>query len=68
MIFKIKKELENRYNQLIKLRVYTGRGKYEIIEGYICGIYDRIWTFKTNLIIRSFTYVDLLLKDVEICS
>lgn len=68
MILKIKNDLEKYYNKLLKLKVYTGRGKYEIIEGYISAIYDRIWTFKTNQLLRSFTYVDLLLKDVEICS
>lgn len=68
MIYKIKEELRNKRNKLIKLKVYSGRGKYEMIEGYICNIYDRIWTFQTNLLLKSFTYVDLLLKDVEICS
>ena len=68
MINEIKKNLKEKRNSLIKLKVYTGRGKYEIIEGFIYEIYDRVWTFKTNSILKCFTYVDLLLKDVQICS
>lgn len=68
MINLIKEKIKNSRNKLIKLKVYSGRGKYEVIEGYICDVFDRIWTFKTNTILKSFTYVDVLLKDVEICS
>ncbi len=68
MINLIKQKLENNRDKLIKLKVYSGRGKYEVVEGYVCDIYDRVWTFKTNNILKSFTYVDVLLNDVEICS
>ena len=68
MINKIKENIKNNQNKLIKLRVYNGRGKYDMFEGYICEIYDKIWTFKSNNLLKSFTYVDVLLKDVEICS
>lgn len=68
MISKIKETLKNNINKKIKIKVYSGRGKYEIIEGVIFNMYDRVWTFKTEYSLKSYTYVDLLLKDVEICS
>lgn len=68
MLKKIKEDLKNNFNKKIKIKVYSGRGKYEIIEGVISNMYDRIWTFKTGNSLKSYTYVDLLLKDVEICS
>ncbi len=68
MIYKIKDELLKKRKKVIKIKVNSGRGKYDFFEGYICDIYDRVWTFYTSSCIKSFTYVDVLLRDVEICS
>lgn len=62
----IKKELYKIIGKKIKIIVDVGRNKREEYEGYIEKLYKNIWTFKTNFDLKSFSYCDILTKQVII--
>lgn len=66
MINDIKEKLSSLKNKSIKISVDVGRNKNEIYEGYIENTYKNIWTFKTNSGLKSFSYNDVLIKQVII--
>ena len=51
-------------NSKLKIKVYLGRNKYEYYEGYIDKIHNNIFTLKTNKGIKSFSYSDVVTKQV----
>ena len=62
---KIKNELE--IGSKIKIKINLGRNKYEHIEGIIKEKYDNHFILLTpNGMIRSFTYVDILIRNIII--
>ena len=68
MIEKIKNELESLKGKKIKILVDIGRNKNEEYEGMILDTYGKIWTFKTSVDVKSFSYSDVLINNVIISS
>lgn len=64
MIKEIKKEVKALKGKNIKIEVDIGRNKTDIYEGYILDLYDNVWTFKTSVDVKSFSYNDILTKNV----
>lgn len=64
MINQIKKEVAALKGKNIKIEVDVGRNKTDIYDGYILDLYDNIWTFKTDVDVKSFSYNDILTRSV----
>lgn len=64
MLSEIKKDLELLKGKKIKILVDVGRNKNELYEGYIIDTYKNVWTFKTDIDLKSFGYNDILMKTV----
>lgn len=60
----IKEKVKTLLNKKIKIKVNIGRNKHEYYEGYIEKLHPNIFTIKTNQGIKSFTYTDVLTKNV----
>ena len=63
---KIKNALKEFIGENLLFRVNLGRNKKEHFEGMIIGLYPSIFTIKTNNSIKSYSYSDILTKDVII--
>ena len=63
-INKIKESVIELTNKPIKIKVNMGRNKYEYYEGKIDKIHPNLFTVITNNGIKSFTYTDILTKNV----
>lgn len=63
---KIKEQIENIKGKLVKIKINAGRNKYEYCEGIIVGVYPYLFTVKVDTQIKSFSYVDILTKDVQL--
>lgn len=59
-----KEKVKTLINRKIKIKVNIGRNKHEYYEGYIEKLHPNIFTIKTNQGIKSFTYTDVLTKNV----
>lgn len=59
-----KEKVKTLLNKKIKIKVNIGRNKHEYYEGYIEKLHPNIFTIKTNQGIKSFTYTDVLTKNV----
>ena len=68
MLSNIKETVENLKGKKIKILVDVGRNKNEVYEGYIKDTYKNIWTFKTDIDLKSYGYYDLLIGQVIISS
>lgn len=68
MIIDIKEKLESLKGKKIKILVDVGRNKNEEYEGFVLNTYKNIWTFKTDIDIKSFCYSDILTDAVIISS
>lgn len=68
MINQIKEDLNKIKNKKIKICVDVGRNKREEYYGFVDKLYNRVWTFKTQNEIKSFSYNDVLIKTVIIKS
>ena len=62
----IKDRLIKLKNNKIKLKVSLGRNKYEYYEGYIDKLHPNLFTIVTKNTIKSFSYSDVLIKNVII--
>ena len=63
-IEKIKNEVKNMVGKKILAKVDIGRNKYEYIEGVVINTYPFLFTIKTNNEIKSFSYSDVLTKNI----
>lgn len=63
-IQKIKNEVSNMVGQKVLAKIDVGRNKYEYIEGIINGIYPFLFTIKTKNETKSFSYSDILTKNI----
>jgi uncharacterized protein Veg len=63
-IQKIKSEISSMKNKKVLAKIDIGRNKYEYIEGIVNGIYPFLFTIKTNSETKSFSYSDVLTKNV----
>lgn len=61
-----KNRIKKLLNQNIRLRVNIGRNKFEYYNGIIVNMYDSVFIVDVNGIIKSFSYSDLLTKNVLI--
>ena len=68
MIEKIKKDLICLKGEKIKILVDVGRNKMEEYYGEVIQIYNKVWLFKTDVDIKSFSYSDILINNVIISS
>ena len=69
MINKIKEDLSNKKGQILKFRYNGARNQIEEFKGIIIETYNYIFTIKTidtKEEIKSFTYSDILIDNLEI--
>ena len=69
MINKIKNYLEEKKDKVLKFRHNGARNQIEEFDGIIVGLYNYIFTIKTvgdKEEIKSFSYSDVLIKNLEI--
>lgn len=69
MINKIKEDIQNKKGEKLKFRFNGARNQKEEFEGIIIGTYNYIFTIKTineKKEIKSFTYSDILIDNLEI--
>ena len=62
----IKEKIKSLCDVKIKIKINLGRNKYEYHEGFIDKIHPNIFTVKTSNCIKTFTYTDVLIKNVVI--
>lgn len=63
---KIKNALKEFVGENLLFRVNLGRNKKEHFEGIIVGLYPSVFTIQTNNVTKSYSYSDILTKDVII--
>ncbi len=68
MISEIKKYIKEIKGKKVKLKIDVGRNKEEAYIGVIGDAYSNIWTFKTGSLVKSFSYSDILTRQVIISS
>ena len=69
MINKIREDLTNKKGEILRFRHNGSRNQIEEFKGIIVGIYNYIFTIKTideKEEIKSFTYSDVLIGNLEI--
>ena len=62
----IKKQINDLKGIKLKLKVNLGRNKYEYLEGIIDKIHPNLFVVNTNKGIKSFSYSDVIVKNVVI--
>ena len=63
---KIKKDINSLKGKNVKIKVNIGRNKYEYYEGIIIETYPFLFTIKAGGLVKSFSYADVLTKDVQL--
>ena len=66
---KIRNEMTEKKGQLLKFKVNGARNQIEEFEGRIVDTYPAVFTVETNNVdnrIKSFTYSDILIENLEI--
>lgn len=66
MIENVKNNIEELIGKEATIKYSLGRNKYEKYNGIIKETYNKIFLFETNGIKKSFSYVDVLTKNVKI--
>lgn len=61
---KIKEDITNMVGKKVLAKVDVGRNKYEYIEGILLNAYPFLFTIKTDNEIKSFSYSDVLIKNI----
>ena len=62
----VKLKLKDYIDKKIRVKVYLGRNKYEYFDGYIDKMHPNIFTLITDIGTKSFSYTDVLVKNVMI--
>lgn len=62
----IKEEIANNLNQAVKITEYGMRNKVNTYIGFISGIYPNIFTVNIDGDNKSFSYVDVITKEIVI--
>lgn len=62
----VKEELNKHLGDEVTIKYNLGRNKYEKYNGIIKETYNKIFLIETNGIKKSFSYVDVLTKNVKI--
>lgn len=60
----IKQKVKCYEGKNLKIKVNLGRNKHEYYEGKIKKIHQNLFTIETNKGIKSFTYSDIITKNV----
>lgn len=63
---KVKQEVKDLLGKRVVIIYSIGRNKEELIEGVINGLYKSLFTLKTTYYTRSFSYQDIITKDIII--
>ena len=69
MINKIKEDIKSKKGKVLKFRHNGSRNQIEEFEGIIVDTYNYIFTIKTiddKSVIKSFSYSDILIDNLEI--
>lgn len=66
MIENVKNGIEELIGKKAIIKYNLGRNKYEKYDGIIKETYSKIFLVETNGIKKSFSYVDVLTKNVKI--
>lgn len=62
----VKEEISRNLNQAVKITEYGMRNKVNTYIGYISGVYPKIFTINVDGENKSFTYVDVITKEIRI--
>ena len=62
----IKKQIMKLKDAKLKIRINLGRNKSEYLEGKICKVHPNIFTISTNKGLKSFSYSDVIIKNIVI--
>ncbi len=65
-ILKIKTDIKRIVGKKVVAKVNVGRNKYEVYEGIIEKAYPFLFILKLNNEVKSFSYADILTKDIII--
>lgn len=68
MLEQIREKIKNLSGKKVTIFVDVGRNKNESYDGIILNVYKNVWTIKTDIDIKSFSYSDVLTKNVIINS
>ena len=63
---KVKNELKLLFGKRVNIKINVGRKKINEYEGVVNGIYSNLFTVKICEEIKSFSYVDILTKNLVI--
>lgn len=63
---KVKSQIEGLVGKEVHIKVNVGRNKYEHYDGIIINTYPYLFTVKVENLVKSFSYVDVLTKDVQL--
>ena len=66
MIDKVKPYIDSLKGKEVFIKVNVGRNKYEQFMGEILETYPYLFTVQMDNLIKSFTYNDVITKDVQI--
>ena len=66
MIDTIKNEIKNHLNGEVKVIAKENRNRNEIFYGYIVEYYSRVFVVSNGIDRKSYTYNDILSKDISI--
>lgn len=65
-INKVKEFVSSLVSRECVFRVNAGRNKWEKFQGVIVSVYDNVFTVISDGLIKSYSYNDVLIKDVVI--
>ena len=65
-VYEIKKNLGNYIGKEVSIKYNLGRNKYESYRVTIKELYDNVFLVENNLGIKSFSYSDVVTKQVKI--
>lgn len=63
-IQKIRNQISEMAGKKVLAKIDIGRNKYEYIEGTVSGIYPFLFTIKTKSETKSYSYADVLTKNI----
>lgn len=66
MLTNIREEISNNINRKVSVKIYGMRNRKESFEGYIKKAYNNIFIIEHDGLTRSFSYNEVITKDVVI--
>lgn len=60
----IKEDINKYLGKEVSVKEYIGRNKYEKYKATITNLYQNMFTLEYNGFIKSFTYSDLIIKNI----